>query len=97
MQTREDRLTDHLRKQYNEMDKVVKYSASENKNKHVESLAAEAEEAAKRQDTKTLHRITNKLVGGYRNVDTTIKDKEGKQITEERRRSKDGKNVLKRS
>ena len=88
MQTRSDRLKDQLRKQYNEMDKDVKYSAQKDKKKHVENLATGAEEAVQRQDMKSLYRVTNELVGGYKNVDSLVKDKEGKQITEEKEKIK---------
>ena len=52
------------------MDRDIKYSACRDKMKHVEDLATKAEEVSQRQNMKTLYRITNKLSGGYRNVDT---------------------------
>ena len=66
------------------MGKETNYSARRDKKKHVENLPAEAKEAAQHQVMRTLYRIKSQLVGGFRNVDTTVKDKGGKPITEDK-------------
>lgn len=82
-QTKSERVKDQIKKRYTQADKEVKKSARKDKKKYIEDLTSEAERAAQRQDMRTLYRITSDLKGGYQNVDTPIKDKEGKHITSE--------------
>ena len=46
------------------------------KKAYVERLAEEAQEAARRQDLKTLYRITKTLSGRFINSDVPVKDKD---------------------
>ena len=49
----------------------------------VERLAVEAEEAAGRQDLKTLYRINKMLNNGFKNNDVPVKDADGNVISKE--------------
>ena len=48
--------------------------AKADKKSFMEELAEEAEEAARKQDLKTLSRITKTLSGGLKNSDVPVKD-----------------------
>ena len=54
----------------------MKRLAKVDKKAYVERLADKAEEAARRQDLKTLYRITQTLSGRYINNNVPVKDKE---------------------
>ena len=60
--TQSERVRDQLRRKYSELDHEVKEMTKRNKRKFVERLAEEAEEAAGRQDLKTLYRINKNLI-----------------------------------
>ena len=49
----------------------------------MEELAEEAEEAARKQDLKTLYRITKTLSGGLKNSDVPVKDTNGNLVSSE--------------
>ncbi|VDP29397.1 unnamed protein product [Schistosoma margrebowiei] len=68
--------------EYIETIKQVKMSIRANKKKYVEELATTAEKAAREGNMKQLHDTTKKLSGKYSKPDRTVKDKEGKPITE---------------
>ena len=69
--------------QYREANKKVKTSIKKDKKKHIETLAVEAEEAAKYGNMKDLYAITKKLSGKTSKPQRPVKDKEGKPITGE--------------
>ena len=55
--------------------------AKADKKSFMEGLAEEAEEAARKQDLKTLYRITKTLSGGLKNSDVPVKDTNGNLIS----------------
>ena len=57
--------------------------AKVDKKSFMEALAEEAEEAAKKQDLKTLHRITKTLSGWLYNSDVPAKDTNGNSVSSE--------------
>ncbi|XP_078381429.1 uncharacterized protein LOC144664193 [Oculina patagonica] len=79
--TRSERVKDRCRKKYQELDKEVKRMAKRGKKDYVENLAEEAEEAAARQDLKTLYTISKTLRGGYRSGNRPGKDKNGRVLS----------------
>ena len=81
--TRSERIKAQLKQLYSEKDKEVKRSAKQDKNNYVEQLAAEAEDAAAKQDLKTLYRITKNLKGTFSNNDMPVKDSEGNLLASE--------------
>ncbi|XP_035663420.1 uncharacterized protein LOC118407108 [Branchiostoma floridae] len=67
-------------KQYNSADRKVKKSCRRDKRKWISDKAAEAEEAASKQDMKTLYRITKTLSGKRRQINKPVQDKNGKLL-----------------
>ena len=59
------RLKEHISREYADKDKQVKNRARSDKRHFIDGLATEAEEAAGRQDMKTLYRITKCLKDDY--------------------------------
>ena len=53
------------------------------KRKFVDRLADEAEEAASRQELKTLYRINKMLNNGFQNNDVPVKDTDGNALSKE--------------
>ena len=51
--------------------------AKADKKSFMEGFAEEAEEAARKQDLKTLYRITKTLSGGLKNTDVPVKNTNG--------------------
>ncbi|VDP36481.1 unnamed protein product [Schistosoma margrebowiei] len=68
--------------EYIEANKQVKRSIRADKKKYVEELATMAEKAAREGNMKQLHDTTKKLSGKYSKPQRSVKDKEGKPITE---------------
>ncbi|VDO97548.1 unnamed protein product, partial [Schistosoma curassoni] len=68
--------------EYIEANKQVKKSIRADKKKYVEELATTAEKAAREENMKQLHNTTKKLAGKYSKPERSVKDKEGKPITE---------------
>ena len=64
--TQSERLRDQLRRKYSELDREVKKMTKLDKRKFVERLTEEAEEAAGRQDLKTLYRINKMLNNSFK-------------------------------
>ena len=56
------------------LDHEGKKLTKQDKRKFVERLADEAEEAAGRQDLKTLYRLNKMLSNGFKNNDVPVKD-----------------------
>jgi hypothetical protein len=54
--------------------------ARADKKDYIEKLAGEAEEAAGRNDLKTLHKINKQLNNGFKNSDVPMEDKNGKVV-----------------
>ena len=73
-----ERVKDQLKRSYTQTDREVKRLANVDKKAYVERLADEAEEAARRQDLKTLYRITKTL-----NNNVLVKNKEDNIIFSE--------------
>ena len=69
--------------EHREADKEVKKSIKQDKQKYVEDLAAEAEEAARCGNLKDLYDTTKKLSGKFGRAERPVKDKEGKVIKDE--------------
>ena len=66
--------------QYKELYKAVKKSCRKDKNEWFEQKGEEAQNAARRNDTKTLYRIARDLSGSQSNSNVPIKDKNGKVL-----------------
>ena len=66
---------------YNNKDKEVKKGCRDDKRKHVEQLADDAETACSKGDIEPLYNITRQLSGKTSNSDTPVKDKNGNIIT----------------
>ena len=58
-----ERVKGQLKQKYSELDKEVKELTKKDRIEFVEDLASEAEEAARRQDLRTLYKITKSLNG----------------------------------
>ncbi|KAI8500370.1 hypothetical protein Bbelb_219360 [Branchiostoma belcheri] len=58
----------------------VKRSCRRDKRKWISDIATEAEEAASKQDMKTLYRITQTLSGRRRQINKPVQDKDGKLL-----------------
>ena len=68
---------------YRERNREVKRSSQRDKREYTNSLAAEAQSAAERGDTRTVYKITKTLTGGFTSKTTVVKDKDGKVLTKE--------------
>ena len=69
--------------QYTQANKSVKKSIKADKKKYADTLATEAEEAARNGNMKDLYTITKKLSGKFSKPERPVKDKDGKQIVDE--------------
>ena len=78
-----ERVRDQLRRKYSELDHEVEKMTKQDKRKFVARLADEAEEAAGRQDLKTLYRINKMLNNGFKNNDVPVKDINGNVLSKE--------------
>ena len=81
--TRSERLKEKNRSFYSELNKQVKRMTRADKKDYVEKLADEAEEAAGRNDLKTLYKINKQLNNGFKNCDVPVKNKNGMVIEKE--------------
>ena len=81
--TQSERVRDQMRRKYSELDREVKKMTKLDKRKFVERLAEEAEEAAGRQDLKTLYGINKMLNNGFKNSDVPVKDTDGNVLSKE--------------
>ena len=72
-----------LNQQYASLDKKVKKSCKKDKKAFIEKKETEAEEAAKKNDSKTLFKIVKELTGVNSNNKVPIKDKQGKVFSSE--------------
>ena len=79
--TRSQRLKDRLKSRYAELNREVKRMAKADKKSFMEGLTKEAEEAARKQDLKTLYRITKTLSDGLKNTDVPVKDTNGNLVS----------------
>ena len=68
-------------RKYAELDRLVKKSCRKDKKKWLEGKGAEAQEAADRNDVRTLYRIVNELSGTKNISSVPIKNKNGKLLT----------------
>ena len=67
--------------EYREIQKEVKKMAREDKRPVVDNMASKAQEAAERQDMKTLYDITKKLVGRKTDAGKPVTTKDGNTLT----------------
>ncbi|XP_078603943.1 uncharacterized protein LOC144877771 [Branchiostoma floridae x Branchiostoma japonicum] len=67
-------------KQYNSADRKVKKSCRRDKRKWFSDKAAEAEEAASKQDMRTLYKITKTLSGKRRQINKPVQGKDGQLL-----------------
>ena len=73
-----ERLCEHYQQQYHEADQQVKRLKRADKRAYIDGLAAEAEDAAKRNQQGTVHTKTKLICGKYQaNANVIIKDKQG--------------------
>ena len=79
---REERLKT-LQDDYSSLDKEVKRSAREDKRKFIDDLGKEAQDAADRNDTRTVYKITKVLTGTFTNDSCVVKDKQGNVLVKE--------------
>ena len=68
-------------KEYSATDKEVKRSAKKDKKNYVDSLAAQAKEAAGQGNFKDLYMITKKLANKFQQTEKPVRDKNGNQLT----------------
>ena len=81
--TRSERLKEKHRSFYSELNKQVKRMTRADKKDYIEKLADETEEAAGRNDLKTLYKINKQLNNGFKNCDVPVKNKNGMVIEKE--------------
>ena len=81
--TRSECLKEKHRSLYSELNKQVKRMTRADKKDYIEKLADEAEEAAGRNDLKTLYKINKQLNNGFKNSDVPVKNKKGMVIEKE--------------
>ena len=82
--TRSERLKEQHRSFYSELNKQVNRMTRADKKDYIEKLAEdEAEEAAGRNDLKTLYKINKQLNNGFKNCDVPVKNKNGMVIEKE--------------
>jgi len=65
---------------HQEKHSAVRRSTRKDKRNYTESLAHEAQDAAKRGDSRTVHKITKALTRGFVNSTTVVKDKDGNTL-----------------
>ena len=65
---------------YRALDRRVKYSCRADKNEWLENKGREAQEAANRNDSKTIYRIVRDLSGSKSSANAPIKDKNGRTL-----------------
>ena len=75
--------SDLVKNRYKEKSKEVKISAKRDKKRFLENKAQEAEDAARKGDTRTLYRITRELTGTRSRACPLVRDKDGKILTQE--------------
>ena len=68
---------------YRERNREVKRSSRRHTREYTNSLAAEAQSAAERGNTRTVYKITKTLTGGFTSKTTVVKDKDRKVLTKE--------------
>lgn len=73
--------TQAAKERYSQKNKEVKKSARKDKRTFIDNLATEAQDAAYKNDLKTLYNITKQLSGRRINSNKPVKDKEGNFIS----------------
>ncbi|XP_046565193.1 uncharacterized protein LOC124273893 [Haliotis rubra] len=81
--TRSQRLTEQLQTNYKALDKEVKKGARSDKRKYIETIAEEAEQAASKQDMKTLYRLTKTLSWKCQTAAGPVRDQQGSIMSKE--------------
>nr|KAG5706650.1 hypothetical protein BaRGS_005720 [Batillaria attramentaria] len=62
-------------------DREVKRSTRKDRRDYIDSLASQAEEAARQGNLKDLYQVTKKLTGKFQQTDKHVKDKNGHRLT----------------
>ena len=73
---------------YRNIDRQIKRSCRQDKRDWIEKKGAEAQEAANRNDPKTLYRIVRELSGSYNGHGAPVKDKAGKPLLKKEEQEK---------
>ena len=73
---------------YRNIDRQIKRSCRQDKREWIEKKGAEAQEAADRNDPKTLYRIVRDLSGSYNGHGAPVKDKAGKPLLKKEEQEK---------
>ena len=71
-------------RRYSEANKDVKRSVAQDKRNYIEALAERAEQAAAEKNSKELYDTTKKLAGKFRATNSTVKDKSGKVLSNQK-------------
>ncbi|PVD27885.1 hypothetical protein C0Q70_10460 [Pomacea canaliculata] len=72
--TRSELMKEQHRQRYTKLSKDVKKMTKTDKRVYIETLATEAEIAARKNDLKTLYKINKQLNNGFKNSDVPVKD-----------------------
>ena len=86
--TKSERVMNRLKGKYTDLDKEVKSLAKADKKAHIDGLATKAEEAARKEDMRTLYKITGELSGKGYSCNAPVKDSSGNIISEESKRNR---------
>ena len=78
-----DRIKDRLRKDYVDKDREVKKRVRADEREMLEEMAKKAEEAAKKNEMGTLHKITDTICGKKHSKSVGVRTKDGKLLTQE--------------
>jgi hypothetical protein len=81
---RSERLKAQQKQKYTEANTKVKRFARRDKRRHIEDLATQAEEAARRRELSTVYQITRRLCNQKPTTSGPVRDKQGKLLTNEK-------------
>ena len=81
LSTHSERIKKRLRTEYKEKSKEVKRSIRSDKRKWMDGIASEAEDAARKQQMRTLYRLTKVLCNERPKSSTAILDKSGNLVS----------------
>ena len=92
------RLKERLSTEYSKNDIEEKRSCRSNKRHYIDTLATEAETAARNNDMRTLYKTTKKMRRGYRSQDKPVKTAIGTTVKGRReRKSTSGRSTSRQS
>ena len=84
MLTKNGERNTEARQDYKRLNIGVKRSARQDKRDYIDNMALEAQVAADKGDNQTVYKIIKSLTGGLRSKSTTVKDKNGNNLTTEK-------------